>query len=327
MNSMNDLENPTERELARRLGDLAETTTVSPDAWDRLAARTVASPSVSGAPAPGFARRHVRPLLAAAAAVVMVVGVGVAMALGADDEPDLGTGGHSDRTTTTTSRPPPDRRPTSTTTAPSTTVPGADSPTGGASPDAGTPPSAESTEGGSSEAGGPSGPGGTESSESERAAPTRAAPTMTLRSSEYTVEIIADSEPGMFFRRTDDVGNDIAGPDGYGAASRSGWSGQSGPRCLTSGGGTMTYPDAGPHAFTYGLVGSEISRVEVVMPNGQTATASIGPGVGGGFRAWLVERPAGDTVQDIRGLDAAGNVVASIGHRSSDDFGYSTATC
>jgi hypothetical protein len=47
---MNHLESPTERELARRLRDLAETTTMSDDAWDRLAARTVAeSPASSRA--------------------------------------------------------------------------------------------------------------------------------------------------------------------------------------------------------------------------------------------------------------------------------------
>jgi hypothetical protein len=150
---------------------------------------------------------------------------------------------------------------------------------------------------------------------------------MTLGSSEYTVEIIADPEPGLYFRRTDGVGNGIAGPDAYGARSRSAWSSQSGPRCLTSGGGTVSYPDASPHAFTYGLVGSEIARVEVVMPGGGRHPASIGPGVGGGFRAWLVERPVGNEVQDIQGFDAAGNLVASIGQRVSDDFGYSMPTC
>jgi hypothetical protein len=332
INSTNDLETPSEGELARRLRDLAETTTVSPDAWDRLAARTVASPvaPASGSPSPGFARRHVRPLLAAAAAVAVLVGLAVAFGADGDDD-NLRTTEHSEDSTTTTERERSPRERTPATTEPSTTVPGAGGPTGEAGPGSGTTPSTE-TDGagdGDGEAGGsaPSGPGGTESSESEPAAPTRAAPTMTLRSSEYTVEIIADPEPGLYFRRTDDVGNEGTPPDGYGAGSHSGWSSQSGPRCLTSGGGTMTYPDAAPHAFTYGLVGAEITRVEVVMPNGATAAATIGPGVGGGFRAWLVERPTGNTVQDIRGLDAAGNVVASIGQRVSDDFGYSMPTC
>jgi hypothetical protein len=341
-NSVNDLETPGEQELARRLRDLASTTTVSADAWDRLAARTVADPtasstssssgSPSGSPSPGlpgFARRHVRPLLAAAAAVAALVGLAVALGADSDDD-NLRTTDHSEDSTTTTERErSADRRSSSTTTSPSTTAPSDDGPSREAAPGAGTTPSSETDGDGQAggEVGAPSGPGGTESSESERAAPTRAAPTMTLRSSQYTVEIIADPEPGLYFRRTDDVGSDIAGPDGYGAGSHSGWSSQSGPRCLTSGGGTMTYPDAAPHAFTYGLVGSEITRVEVVMPNGATAAATIGPNVGGGFRAWLVERPTGNTVQEIRGLDVAGNVVASIGQLAGDDFGYSVPTC
>jgi hypothetical protein len=328
MNSMNDLENPgtpAERELARRLSQLASTTTVSPDAWDRIAARTVASPAAS-APSRGFARRHMRPLLAAAAAIAVLVGL--AVAFGSDnDEGGLETIDHGESTTTTTERQSRDERSSPTTTSPSTTVPGdAGGPTGGADRGSGTTPSTETGSDADGQAGGPAGPGGTKSGESSRAAPTRATPTMTLRSTEYTVEIISEPQPGLYFRRTDDVGSDGPGPDAYGADQHSGWSSQSGPRCLTSGGGTATYPDAGPHAFTYGLAGSEIARIEVVMPDGATVQATIGPSVGGGFRAWLVERPPGNTVQDIRGLDAGGNVVASIGQRVSDDFGYSP-TC
>lgn len=325
MNSMDDLETPetpAERELARRLSELASRTAVSADAWDRLAARTVASSPPASSPAPRFARRHARSLLATAAAVAVLIGLAVAFETDGDDG-GLRTTDHGESTTTTTDPPSPDDRSSTTTSDPSTTVPGDGVPTSEADHGAGTAPSTET--GGGGEA--PSGPGSAESGESERAAPTRATPTMTLRSSEYTVEIVADAEPGMYFRRTDDVGSDIAGPDGYGADSRAGWSSQSGPRCLTSSGGTVTYPDAAPHAFTYGLAGSDIARVEVVMPNGSTVAATIGPDVGGGFRAWLVERPTGETVQDIRGLDAAGNVVASIGQRVSDDFGYSLPTC
>jgi hypothetical protein len=334
MNSTNDLETPSEHELARRLQELAETTTVSPDAWDRIAARTVASvssPASRRSRSAGFARRHARPLLATAAAVAVLIGLAVAFGAGGDDN-GLRTTDHGESTTTTERRPSSERRSSSTTTTESsTTLPGGEGRSSDSGSAGGTTPSTE-TNGAGDGTGQPggetaSGPGGPESGESERAAPTRATPTMTLRSSEYTVEIIADPEPGLYFRRTDDVGNNVAGPDGYGADSHSGWSSQSGPRCLTSSGGTVTYPDAGPHAFTYGLAGSEIARVEVVMPDGATVPASIGPSVGGGFRAWLVERPAGNTVQEIRGLDAGGNVVASIGQRVSDDFGYSTATC
>jgi hypothetical protein len=322
MNSTNDLETPgtpgtpAEHELARRLSQLAETTTVSPDAWNRIAARTVASPSSSA----GFTRRHVRSLLATAAAVAVLIGLVVALASGGDED-GLRTTNHGESTTTTTERDAsPDRRSSSTTTESSTTLPGRGVPTSAADPGAGTTPSTETEA--------PAGPGGTESGESSRAAPTRAEPTMTLRSSEYTVEIVATPGFHMSFRRTDDVGNQPGGPDGYGSATESDWSSTSNPRCLMSGGGQYAFPDAGLHAFTYGLVGSDIARIEIVMPGGERVAARIGPAVESGYRAWLVERPPGNT-QGIEGLDSAGNVVASIGatYASGDDFTYSTATC
>jgi hypothetical protein len=94
-----------------------------------------------------------------------------------------------------------------------------------------------------------------------------------------------------------------------------------------SGGGEYSFPDAGLHAFTYGLAGSDIARVDLVRPGGGRVAARMGPSVEAGYRAWLIERTPGN-LDGIEGLDAAGNVVASIGPLSGgDDFTYSTATC
>jgi hypothetical protein len=132
----------------------------------------------------------------------------------------------------------------------------------------------------------------------------------------------------MYFRRTDNVGSDQPGPDAYGSASVADWPATSNPRCLMSSGGQYTFPDAGPHAFTYGLAGSDITRIDLVLPSGERRAARIGPVVEAGYRAWLIERPPGN-LQGIEGLDAAGNVVASIGptYATGDDFGYSMPTC
>jgi hypothetical protein len=163
----------------------------------------------------------------------------------------------------------------------------------------------------------------------------RARPAQTLKSSEYTVETIfvAAGDPptaSMYFRRTDGVGNDVAGPDSLGSAQRSDWGELSGRQCLLSSGGVFTSPDAGDHTFTYGLAGAGIARIRIVEAGGHVVRVRPGPRVHfEGFRAWLVERP-GSAFDRIEGLDAHGRVVASIpagGGPFADDFGYSTATC
>jgi hypothetical protein len=163
----------------------------------------------------------------------------------------------------------------------------------------------------------------------------RARPTQTLRSSEYTVETIfvpAGDPPtaSMYFRRTDDVGSQGTEPDGHGFRQHSDWGDASGRRCLTSGGGVFTFPDAAGHTFTYGLAGAGISRIRIVEAGGHVVRVRPGPRVRfEGFRAWLVERP-GSAFDRIEGLDVRGRVVATIpagGGPFADDFGYSPATC
>ncbi|HEX8805244.1 MAG TPA: sigma factor [Acidimicrobiales bacterium] len=105
-----------------------------------------------------------------------------------------------------------------------------------------------------------------------------------------------------------------------------GWGVLSGPACLASGGGVFTFPDAGPHAFTYGVAGAGVARVRVVAADGAGLATVPGSAVGDdGFRAWLVERPVGE-VASIEGLDTAGHVVATVpgaGPGAADDFGLS----
>jgi hypothetical protein len=167
------------------------------------------------------------------------------------------------------------------------------------------------------------------------AAGDRAHPTQTLRSSEYTVETIfvPFGEPptaNMVFRRTDDVGSQGTEPDGHGFVQHSGWGDVSGRRCLTSGGGVFSFPDAADHTFTYGLAGRRIARIRIVEAGGHVVRVRPGPAVHfEGFRAWLVERP-GSAFDRIEGLDAHGRVVATIpagGGPFADDFGLSQATC
>jgi hypothetical protein len=168
----------------------------------------------------------------------------------------------------------------------------------------------------------------------EMAPSDRARPTMTLTSSEYTVETIfvpAGDPPtaSMYFRRTDLVGNNVPGPDRYGSASYSDWGDLSGRRCLLSGGGVHT-SGAEPHTFTYGLAGRGIARIRIVEAGGHVVRVRPGPPVHfKGFRAWLIERP-GSSFDRIEGLDARGRVVATIpagGGPFADDFDYAQATC
>src|SRR5688572_25300388 len=79
---------------------------------------------------------------------------------------------------------------------------------------------------------------------------------VTVQSDDYTAELVVTADENGhsgYFRRTDDVGSSPGPvPDPYGFVQASGWP-VTGRRCLASGGGELTFPDAGPHAFTYGI--------------------------------------------------------------------------
>ena len=285
--------------LERLMGDAR----IDPDALGRIRERATSTTP----------RRPGRPVLLAMAACTVVVAGLVTVVLSRQDDPGPGV-----RTSDT--RPPSSIGTSSTTSSTATTAPpeeATDDPSesGSERPDDPTTPADEGTEV----------PGGSPPATDPQ--PARANPLMTLTSSEYTVEVVLQGST-MYFRRTDDVGsNPSAQPDPHGFAQMSDWASATGPACLLSGGGTFDFPDAAAHSFTYGLVGSGISRIEIVFVGGGRFVAPIGPPSGlAGFRAWLVERPAGE-IDRIEGFDAADQVVATITEIGGDDFGYSIDTC
>lgn len=287
--------------LRRRLGDIAATTTLDPEAWEGFEARLATQPDRRGH-GPGV-------LLAVAAVVLVVLGVTMALLRG-DDADRLDMAGNEATTTTeeTTRRP---GSTTTSTTAPGTTTTTAAAPEagGGTDPGGGTSPDASQPEVGD--------PPLTPAQPEPLA--TRAEPVLTLPASggEYTVELIWDGET-MYFRRTDDVGTTVPGaPDGYGHVESSGWGAVGAPGCLASSGQEYGFPDAGIHAFTWGVMGSGIARVDVVMAEGARHAAGVGSELGGGARAWIVERSLG-TVQRIEGRDANGEVVTTITELTGD---------
>lgn len=146
---------------------------------------------------------------------------------------------------------------------------------------------------------------------------------LTLASADYTVELLYDeATKTVYFRRTDDAGSTVDGPDAYGHHTSSGWGGLAGPACLVSSGGEVAFPGAPAHAFTYGLASSDVARVEVVMSGGARRPATLGAPDGAGMRVWLLERPLG-ALDRIEGLDTGGNVVATITELSAGDWGSS----
>lgn len=293
--------------LAQRLDRLTAQASVDPGALDRILDRAADRSSH---------RHHRFQLLGATAAAVLVVAGIATVALSRDDSDsdDVRTGGGTTiavdqpvRTTTTTQEPDDDvEKPPNPTPGPGPSSDGSDDApeteddqTGGPDPTTTTPPPAP-----------------------------RAEPLLTLTSADYTVEVVLDGST-LYFRRTDDVGSNPGDePDAYGSAQMSSWGDSGGATCLTSGGGTFAFPDAAARSFTYGLAGSGISSVEIVLVGGGRVTAQPGPVAGTlGLRAWLVSRPDGE-VDRIEGLDSTGQVVATITEiGGGDDFGYSLDTC
>jgi hypothetical protein len=142
--------------------------------------------------------------------------------------------------------------------------------------------------------------------------PWRAPPTVTLDAAAFGVEAIYQS-PTLYFRRTDNVGSFATGrPDAYGSAGEATWGGTAGAACLLSEGGEYTFEDTGTHVFVYGLVGSDIVAVDIVLADGSVVPATISSRVhADGMRAWLAERPSGPIAR-IDGFDAGGSVVSTI---------------
>jgi hypothetical protein len=133
---------------------------------------------------------------------------------------------------------------------------------------------------------------------------------MTLASDGFTVELVW-ADDTLYLRRTDDVGS-LPGdpPDGFGSASAAGWGAVDGPTCLTFGGGSHVFADVGGRGFSYGVVGGDITRIEVETDDAVRSPGSIGPTVRGGMRAWLAAHPYAE-VTKVEGFNRAGQLVAS----------------
>jgi hypothetical protein len=157
---------------------------------------------------------------------------------------------------------------------------------------------------------------------------------VTVRTDDYDFELILTphvGEPGSptaWVRRTDDVGRGFEDqPDAHGFVQMSGWSAQSGNKCLTSGGGRFSFDDSADHAFTYGVAGRSVRKVVVVMDDGTRVRTTTTRIVDDGFRGWMIERPEGE-IDQVVGLDDRGRRVADLAPDFPDftDFGQAD-TC
>ena len=301
-----------ETELVRWFENLAATTTIDPHAWDKIQAGIAAG--TPGAP-PKAAPRALRPprapraprRLALAVAAVLLIVLSAAVAVSRSDHGHVRTGdgprgseddrsstsrpgGDASTSTSTTSSPPP---------RPDTPGSAGSGPGDGPGPIAGTtPPDA-------------SGPGGAAAPDPDTPPP-RAAPAAVLPMPGYTVEVI-QSPDTLWFRRTDDVGSQPGGPDGYGYINASAVGGASPtPYCLTSGGGYDERPGFDTDTFIYGLYGSEIYEIFIVMANGDTYSVGLYANQPGqGLWVWMTAIGEGP-VDLVRAVDVNGTVVSVI---------------
>lgn len=289
-----------ENDLVDRLGHLGETTTFDPDALAKILERGQEPASHNG-----------RRVLLAVAAGSLVVGGVAAVSYDRGGEKVGTKGGQT---------PADDPRPTpttvedassdpSTTTAAPTTVATPET-TSSTVPDDGMP-AFEPDE--------------------PQDLPERMAATLTIPTDDYTVELVW-KVPMLYIRTTTGLGNSIdmgPGPDGHGAFHGSSWA-NSGPRCVQSGEAVMAIPGVPTHSFTYGFIGADIARIELVMQDGTRVPVQqvSGAVVHDGLRAWIVDRPNGHVTR-VEGFDGSGNVVAEVTDTSGSppSFGYSVDTC
>jgi hypothetical protein len=123
--------------------------------------------------------------------------------------------------------------------------------------------------------------------------PPRAAPSVTDSTGPYAVEVIGrygnDGGPVGWFRRTDDRGSTIGGPDAYGAMTFSAWGGTPGPRYLSMGAvGNASQGSEAGRIFVYGAVGTDAVRVDLVLGDGRTIPATLGTQTVGPLHFWVV---------------------------------------
>ncbi len=287
-------------DLTRRLDEVASTTTFSPDAWERIAARTVDQPHASGT--------H-RVLILGAAAAALAIGVAAVVVTRSDgDQQVIGAGDpapeEAEPSTTVPSVPP-----TTVPSTPVTTVPVTPPTSGG--PVSSGPPSCGQT------------PGGWPTTVPSRpcTGDARQVPAVMVANESYTVEVVVVPRPDggldAYLRRADDVGSTIAGVhDVYGSA----YAASFGPifgdgdfmevpddRCLAvDGPGTSSSVGTEPaHTYVFGFVGRGATSVSVVMPDGTTWPAEVGSTGPSAVRPWVAEYPGG-AIGEITAADATG---------------------
>lgn len=312
-----------EAAVRTRLAAMAATAVVHPDAWEALQTRTAA--------VPGKRVVRARRRFVVAAAVLLLL-VGSAAVEQPDHEPDR-VETQDETTTTTENDDHPDRD--------TTPDDGRDDPEGvdeareedlrtpeadddgrddppvrpGAAPTRGSP-DPDPASAGDAGAGTANPPGPvvtptpTPPTTTTTALPARLPGDITLATPSGAVELLLDARVGQigaFARRTDSsydpTATGLGTPsDGYVAAGGVVIAGEApslGARCVRSG-GTVSGPLA-PHIFTVGLVGADVSAVQVRMTGGQTIVAQLtGRTVANGVRAYIAELPS----QDISGVDA-----------------------
>lgn len=289
-----------EAALRRRLADIAATTTVDPEAMDKIRQRTAVT-------------RPTRWRLATVAAAIVLV-VGAVVLTQRDRGSQVKT--DQDRTTTTTDRDPT----TTTTTAPSAPLePGAPPPvgipggatggsapagsgvgtgTGGAqpaptpaSPDAGTDPATPAT---------PAAPA--PAVPSQPTAPDGLVPTVTLATADYELQatVRLDAANGVYYMN-------IWRTDGT-YVTMWNWSERPGQNCLGGSGLDVAFDGTPAHAVDWGLVRADATEVRLVSTSQIMARAQLGPEVVPGLRAWIGEQPLGQ-LDHVEARDAGGNVL------------------
>lgn len=295
-----------EADLRRRLADVAATTELDAQAWEKIESRATA-----GRPRrlPRIVRTR-RQIAAVAAVVVIVVGLVVLSRQGDDSRTET-----VDTTTTTTSE-----GATSSTTARdgttststgelpqrpgSTTDGGTDAGTGGpgAGGGSGSGSDGSAPSSGTGSSGGTPG-GSTPSSTPPAQGPDDAAPdghrvVASIGQSGYTVDVSAFESGGTYYMNL--------WRDRTQYLAEWSWSPQPGQRCLAGQGGAYSGGELG--ALRWGFVRSDAASVRIVTTSGNTSTAVLGAELVPGLRAWIGPRPAGQ-VDRFEALDAGGNIL------------------
>lgn len=164
------------------------------------------------------------------------------------------------------------------------------------------------------------------------AEPGRLPPLVVQATPDYDLELVAGGDGELLtaaLRRTDLVGNSVfPGLDGHGSLSESGWGEIGGRRCLAaSSAGTLRFTGATDRDASYGLAGTGVSRIELVLTDGTEIVARRGQATHDGLRGWIAVVPTGAVVERAVAYNASGTEVATADDLD-ESFGFGTSsTC